>query len=359
MQRFQSQPSLLKITGNVVIVGDIHGNLQDLVRILRRRGLDRTYVFLGDYVDRGDFSLEVILFLFTLTCKYPDRFFLLRGNHECRTISSRYGFKLNVLTLYSEALFDRFMDIFDWLPLAAVINHSVFCVHGGITPDLHSLSQIAHLRRPLDLEATATFARKMLWADPTLLFPLFSVSDRSDSICEYGVIALRSFLNTNGLKVLVRAHQCVPSGVQFLGDMPVMTVFSSSNYYDAGSNSCGILAVTEENELQPDTLEPLQRTVKREDVSFFTITRAPENDMSQLPFLVRLPSRPGIVAPGLLRVSVNMLSSAEKNFLARKNLISAELRRSYPRIRSVSPSSIITSLPHTLPPAKVAGVITA
>jgi protein phosphatase len=77
MQWFQSQHSLLEITGNVVIVGDIHGNLQDLVRILRRRGLDSTYVFLGDYVDRGDFSVEVILFLFTMTCKYPGRFFLL------------------------------------------------------------------------------------------------------------------------------------------------------------------------------------------------------------------------------------------------------------------------------------------
>jgi predicted phosphodiesterase len=206
MQGFQSQPSLLKITGNVVIVGDIHGNLQDLVRILRRRGRDSTYVFLGDYIDRGDFSLELILFLFTLTCKYPDRFFLLWGNHECRLISSRYGFKSNVLMLYSEALFDRFMDVFDWLQLAPVINRSVFCIHGGITPDVHLLSQSADIRRPLDLDATATLARKMLWANPTLSFPLFNTSDRSDTIYEYGAVAPRSFLNTNGLKVLVRAH---------------------------------------------------------------------------------------------------------------------------------------------------------
>jgi serine/threonine-protein phosphatase PP1 catalytic subunit len=99
------------------------------------------------------------------------------------------------------------MDVFDWLPLAAVINRSVFCLHGGITPDLHLLSQSADLRRPLDLDATATLARTMLWADPTLSFPLFNKSDRSDTIYEYGEVTLRSFLNTNGLKVLVRAHQ--------------------------------------------------------------------------------------------------------------------------------------------------------
>jgi diadenosine tetraphosphatase ApaH/serine/threonine PP2A family protein phosphatase len=206
MRRFQSQLSLLEITGSVVLVGNIHDNLQDLVRILRRRELDRTYVFLGDYVDSGDFMLEVILFLFTLTCKYPDHFFLLWGNHKCRVNSSRYGFKSNVLTMYSEALFDRFMDVFDWLQLAAVINRSVFCVHGGITPNLYLLSQIAGLCRPLNLDAAATFARKMLWADPTLLFPLFNTSDRSDTIYEYGAVALRSFLNTNGLKVLVQVH---------------------------------------------------------------------------------------------------------------------------------------------------------
>jgi hypothetical protein len=88
-----------------------------------------------------------------------------------------------------------------------VINRSVFCVHGGITPDLPLLSQSADLRRPLHLDATATLARKMLWADPTLSFPLFNTSDRSDTISEYGAVALRSFLKTNGLKVLVRAHQ--------------------------------------------------------------------------------------------------------------------------------------------------------
>jgi serine/threonine-protein phosphatase PP1 catalytic subunit len=123
--------------------------LQDLVRIFRHYGLDSAFLFLGDYLNRGGFSIECILFLLTLSCKYPDRYFLLRGNHETRSIASTHGFKSDVIGLYSLDVFEKFISVFEWMPLAAVINRSTFCVHGGIGPDLNQVSQINELQRPL------------------------------------------------------------------------------------------------------------------------------------------------------------------------------------------------------------------
>jgi diadenosine tetraphosphatase ApaH/serine/threonine PP2A family protein phosphatase len=301
--RFQQQPTLLEITGECILVGDLHGNLQDLVRIIRLKGLEATYIFLGDYVDRGQFSPEVILFLLTLTCKYPDTVYLLRGNHECCSIASSYGFRTNILELYNEQLFSQFVEVFDWFPLAAIVNNTIFCVHGGIDPTLHSVQQIAALERPLDLEACNPLARRILWADPTKAISMFREGIRDGGI-EFGPLALRNFLGANSLKVLVRAHQCVPEGVEFYEGMPVVTVFSTSNYYALGSNSCGILTADESGALRPETLPPIRCPTKRGDASFYTVDRARSSDVSPLPPLLTLGSCPSRVGPTRPLVSV-------------------------------------------------------
>jgi diadenosine tetraphosphatase ApaH/serine/threonine PP2A family protein phosphatase len=309
MLRFQSQSTLVEVSGDVVIVGDLHGNLQDLLRILRSQTLSATYLFLGDYIDRGEFSLEVILFLLTLTCKHPDRFFLLRGNHECRSIASNYGFRDNVLAMYSEALFDHFMEVFDWMPIAAVVNGSVFCVHGGIVPGLQSVNQIVQVERPINLEVP-DLTRSMLWADPDTQHPHFSEGRRGRTF-EFGPVALKTFLTNNRLRVLVRAHQCVKDGIKFYDSMPVITVFSSSNYDPRRANWAGILIARPGNELQRERFPPLNRTTIRGEASFYTVNREPAADFGRaiFPTLIRpnVSSKLGFSRPVLARASTNIL----------------------------------------------------
>ncbi|OHT12238.1 hypothetical protein TRFO_18044 [Tritrichomonas foetus] len=144
---FQSNAAtLIRIPAPAIIIGDLHGNLHDLLRIWTTIPGDifnYRLLFLGDYVDRGGFQLETISLLLSLKIEYPDNVFLLRGNHEFPSVNSTGGFKNELLTSgYSEELWNKFNEVFSWLPLAALLNHSIFCVHGGISPHLKEVAQI-------------------------------------------------------------------------------------------------------------------------------------------------------------------------------------------------------------------------
>ena len=141
---FLSQPVLLEVAAPITVCGDIHGQYYDLLRIFHICGdpKDTNYLFLGDYVDRGAYSIEVIMLLFCFKLKYPDRFFLLRGNHETASINRIYGFYDECKRRYSIKLWKTFCDCFNCLPLAAVIDRRIFCCHGGLSPDLKSFDQI-------------------------------------------------------------------------------------------------------------------------------------------------------------------------------------------------------------------------
>jgi hypothetical protein len=115
LEGFQLQTIVLQAAAPVCVAGNIHENLQDLIHILRECQLESSYVFFGDNIDRGNFSLECILFLLTLMCKYPDRFALIRGNHETKQVSSTYGFRLDVVLIYDERLFENFIELFAWI----------------------------------------------------------------------------------------------------------------------------------------------------------------------------------------------------------------------------------------------------
>jgi protein phosphatase len=267
--RFQSERPLIHVPAPVYVVGDVHGNLQDLVRIFRDCGLESRYLFLGDYVDRGSFSLECILFLFALHCKYPDRFSLIRGNHECYGIASAYGFKKNVTASFPESLFDAFIDVFNWMPVAAIVGRSIFCVHGGIGPELQRISQIEQLQRPLRADGTDDpIVGSLLWADPNPKIPMYGHSDRGNFI-EFGPLALQKFLAGNNLTMLLRGHQCV-DGVEFMRPkgMPLVTVFSSSSYLGPNSNRCGVLYVDEHCQCLKRIWEVAVQPMSRQQASF-------------------------------------------------------------------------------------------
>lgn len=219
------------ITDPVAIVGDIHGNIRELVRafIINGKPPQTKYVFLGDYVDRNEFSVEVLTLLFSLFCLYPDDIILLRGNHECRSTNANYGFKQQVMNCYNnEDLWESFNQVFDYLPVAAIVNNSYFCVHGGISPSITSVKKLELIRLPLDLDSNPNnnHIKEMLWADPSQNVTCFGKGFRGQSIT-YGNFAVFDFLQNNNLQTLIRGHEKVDGfKEEFQGHC--VTVYSTS-----------------------------------------------------------------------------------------------------------------------------------
>jgi serine/threonine-protein phosphatase PP1 catalytic subunit len=148
-----NQPALLELEAPISICGDVHGQYHDLLRLFDHCGYppEYNYLFLGDYVDRGKTGLEVICLLLAYKIKYPENFFLLRGNHECASINRIYGFYDECKRRYSIKLWKKFQDVFNVLPFAAVIDDKIFCIHAGLSPDLNSPEQIKRITRPTDV----------------------------------------------------------------------------------------------------------------------------------------------------------------------------------------------------------------
>merc|ERR1711909_208390 len=150
---FLQQPILLELEAPLKICGDIHGQYTDLLRLFEYGGFppEANYLFLGDYVDRGKQSLETICLLLAYKIKYPENFFMLRGNHECASINRIYGFYDECKRRYNIKLWKTFTDCFNCLPIAAIVDEKIFCCHGGLSPDLESMEQIRRIMRPTDV----------------------------------------------------------------------------------------------------------------------------------------------------------------------------------------------------------------
>lgn len=154
------------------ICGDIHGQYYDLLRLFEYGGFppEANYLFLGDYVDRGKQSLETICLLLAYKIKYPENFFILRGNHECASINRIYGFYDECKRRYNIKLWKTFTDCFNCLPIAAIIDEKIFTMHGGLSPDLNSMEQIRRVMRPTDVRSGTDCPGidRMNYADPEL-----------------------------------------------------------------------------------------------------------------------------------------------------------------------------------------------
>lgn len=226
-----SQPSLLFLKAPIVCVADLHGRYIDLLRIFRRYGFpDRTnFLFLGDYVDRGDDSLDILTLLLALKLKFPENIYLLRGNHECELISTQYGFRDECQA--KNCPYYPFVLIFDSLPLAAVINQKIFCVHGGLSPTINSLEDIKRFQRPSELPKEGII-NDLAWSDPSGDTKYFGRSVRNTS-STYGRKSVKKFMKSFGFDMILRAHEVVPNGFKFpFGRKAhVITLFSAPNYY--------------------------------------------------------------------------------------------------------------------------------
>jgi serine/threonine-protein phosphatase PP1 catalytic subunit len=174
------QPMLLELEAPLKICGDVHGQYTDLLRLLEYGGFppETNYLFLGDYVDRGKQSLETICLLLAYKIQYPENFFILRGNHESAGINRIYGFYDECKRRYSIKLWKTFSDVFNCLPVSALVDEKILCMHGGLSPELQSLQQIADLQRPCDVPNVGLMC-DLLWSDPD---PKTSVSSANISM---------------------------------------------------------------------------------------------------------------------------------------------------------------------------------
>lgn len=243
---FQNEKTLLRIEGDFNIVGDLHGNIRDLLRILAFGSLQMSigYIFLGDYVDKGEFSIEVITLILSLKLAYPNKVFMIRGNHEFEDMNSEYGFKKQVLEEYDEDVFDTFIDCFGYIPLGAVANNRFILLHGGISPSMNTLEQIEKIERPIYTlsaeDPNIDILDGILWSDPGDTTH-FTTNIRGRGYV-YGGLALLTFLKQNNLEVMIRSHQCV-DGFEDKYDNRLLTVFSTSCYSKNPVNSCGIAQI--------------------------------------------------------------------------------------------------------------------
>ncbi|ODQ46841.1 hypothetical protein PICMEDRAFT_33978 [Pichia membranifaciens NRRL Y-2026] len=254
---FLSQPTLLELSAPVKIVGDVHGQYIDLIRIFSKCGFPpaSNYLFLGDYVDRGKQSLETILLLLCYKIKFPENFFLLRGNHECAQITRQYGFYDECKRRTNLKTWKLFVDTFNTLPIAAIVASKIFCVHGGLSPVLNSMDEIRNIRRPTDVPDFGLL-NDLLWSDPADSPNQWEDNERGVSYC-YNKVAINNFLNKFQFDLVVRAHMVVEDGYEFFNDRSLVTVFSAPNYCGEFDNWGAVMGVSEELLCSFELLDPL------------------------------------------------------------------------------------------------------
>ncbi|XP_070854212.1 serine/threonine-protein phosphatase alpha-2 isoform [Drosophila suzukii] len=242
---FMSQPMLLELSAPVKICGDIHGQFTDLLRLFDYGGYPpaSNYLFLGDYVDRGKQSIETMCLLLAYKIKYPENFFLLRGNHESAGINRIYGFYDECKRRYTIKLWRTFVDCYSCMPVSAIVDEKIFCCHGGLSPDLLNMNQIGQLARPCDVPDKGLLC-DLLWSDPDPKIMGWSDNDRGVSVT-FGADIVGKFVHRHKFDLVCRAHQVVEDGYEFFAKRQLITIFSAPNYCGEFDNAGAMMSVDE------------------------------------------------------------------------------------------------------------------
>ncbi|KAL9936246.1 hypothetical protein V8E36_005088 [Tilletia maclaganii] len=264
---FLSQPTLIELSPPVKIVGDTHGQYQDLLRLFDMCGYppQANYLFLGDYVDRGKQSLETILLLLCYKIKYPENFFLLRGNHECANVTRVYGFYDECKRRVNIKIWKTFIDVFNTLPIAAVVASKIFCVHGGLSPSLSNMDDIRRIERPTDVPDYGLL-NDLLWSDPSDTALDWEDNERGVSYC-FGKAVIQQFLAQYDFDLICRAHMVVEDGYEFWNERTLVTIFSAPNYCGEFDNFGAVMSVSEDLLCAFELLKPLDGAALKKEMA--------------------------------------------------------------------------------------------
>ncbi|XP_077225732.1 serine/threonine-protein phosphatase BSL3-like isoform X2 [Tasmannia lanceolata] len=278
---FSSEPSVLQIKAPVKIFGDLHGQFGDLMRLFDEYGSPSTagdiayidYLFLGDYVDRGQHSLETISLLLALKVEYPHNVHLIRGNHEAADINALFGFRIECIERMGERdgiwAWHRINRLFNWLPLAALIEKKIICMHGGIGRSINHVEQIESLQRPITMEAGSVVLMDLLWSDPTENDSVEGLrpNARGPGLVTFGPDRVMEFCNNNELQLIVRAHECVMDGFERFAQGHLITLFSATNYCGTANNAGAILVLGRDLVVVPKLIHPLPPPISSPETS--------------------------------------------------------------------------------------------
>ena len=258
----KEQKMLVELEAPLHVCGDIHGQYYDLLRIFEHCGYpgEYSYLFLGDYVDRGKQSLETVCLLLSYKIKYPEKVTLLRGNHESSVTNRIYGFYDECKRRYNVRLWKSFTELFNYLPVAAIIDDKILCMHGGLSPELKNIQNIADINRPTDIPDTGLLC-DLLWSDPDKEVAEYDENDRGVSVI-FGEKIVQDFNKKNDLDLIIRAHQVVDDGYEFFAQRQLITIFSAPNYCGEFDNSAGIMIIDESLTCSLKVLRPVENLKK-------------------------------------------------------------------------------------------------
>ncbi|KAM5584933.1 serine/threonine-protein phosphatase BSL3 [Rosa sericea] len=278
---FSSEPSVLQLRAPIKIFGDLHGQFGDLMRLFDEYGSPSTagdiayidYLFLGDYVDRGQHSLETISLLLALKVEYSQNVHLIRGNHEAADINALFGFRIECIERMGERdgiwAWHRINRLFNWLPLAALIEKKIICMHGGIGRSINHVEQIENLQRPITMEAGSIVLMDLLWSDPTENDSVEGLrpNARGPGLVTFGPDRVMEFCNNNDLQLIVRAHECVMDGFERFAQGHLITLFSATNYCGTANNAGAILVLGRDLVVVPKLIHPLPPAISSPETS--------------------------------------------------------------------------------------------
>ena len=241
--------TLLNLNLPITICGDIHGQFYDLLHLFSISGDPGStkYLFLGDYVDRGYYSIETFALLIAFKVKYPKSVYMLRGNHECRQVNNLYGFyDENVQRFGHAGTWKMSNDLFDMLPMAAIINNRIYCVHGGLSPDIKLCDQVAMLERRQEIPNAGPLT-DIVWSDPEDIVGWGNNTRGAGFL--FGSKPTAEFCHNNGLELIARAHQLMMDGYHYhFGGNQLVTVWSAPNYMYRSGNLASVLKINESYE---------------------------------------------------------------------------------------------------------------
>ncbi|OII71152.1 protein phosphatase catalytic subunit [Cryptosporidium andersoni] len=240
------EANVQRVDTPVTICGDIHGQFFDLMELFKVGGElpDTNYLFLGDFVDRGYYSVETFLLLIALKVRYPDRIMLIRGNHETRQITQVYGFYDECLRKYGSVNVWRYCtEIFDYLSLAALIEDRILCVHGGLSPSITNIDEIRSLDRKQEVPHDGSMC-DLLWSDPEDING-WGISPRGAGYI-FGSDVVKNFNHCNDIELITRAHQLAMDGYKWWFDQNLVTVWSAPNYCYRCGNIATIMELDEQ-----------------------------------------------------------------------------------------------------------------
>eukprot|EP00921_Rhytidocystis_pertsovi_P023736 GHVQ01038078.1.p1 GENE.GHVQ01038078.1~~GHVQ01038078.1.p1 ORF type:complete len:377 (+),score=52.18 GHVQ01038078.1:172-1302(+) len=297
LETVKADDMVLHLRAPIKVYGDIHGQFYDLMRLFRlykmpveedvgeaygcQGDIDSIdYLFLGDYVDRGSNSLETICLLFALKCRYPRQVHLIRGNHEDPSINSIYGFqdeckrRLREDPTADDSCWNKFNAVFEMLPVGAVIEQKILCIHGGVGGSIMTVAQLEEMQRPLKVSQVPTCEYEqrvtdLLWSDPTDSDSILGVvandvrdPDGSGHIVKFGPDRVHQFLSENNLSLIIRAHECVMDGFERFAGGKLITLFSATNYCNHHHNAGALLFIRRDLTVVPKLIYPPEAQYK-------------------------------------------------------------------------------------------------